>query len=43
MWNVMPVSIGDHGNAIGIGVTAEALIDYYMGMINMIDSLPVTD
>ena len=43
MWNVMPLSIGDHGNAIGIGVTAEALIDYYMGMINMIDSLPVTD
>lgn len=43
IWNVMPLSTGDHGNAIGIGVTEEALLDYYMGMINMIESLPITD
>lgn len=43
IWNVMPLSRGDHGNAIGIGVTEEALLDYYMGMISMIESLPITD
>ncbi len=43
IWNVMPLSTGDHGNAIGIGVTEDALLDYYMGMIKMIESQPITD
>ncbi len=43
IWNVMPVSTGDHGNAIGIGVSKEVVLTYYLDMINMIDSLPVTE
>lgn len=43
IWNVMPISIGDHGNAIGIGVSEEQTMDYYNGMIQMIEALPVTD
>ena len=42
IWNVMPLSTGDHGNAIGIGVTEESLLDYYMGMITMIENQPIT-
>lgn len=41
IWNVMPVSKGDHGSAIGIGVSEEATMSYYNGMIDMIESLPV--
>lgn len=43
IWNVMPISVGDHGNAIGIGVSEEQTMDYYNGMIQMIEALPVTD
>lgn len=43
IWNVMPVSTGDHGNAIGIGVSKEAVVSFYLDMINMIEELPVTD
>lgn len=39
----MPVSTGDHGNAIGIGVDEESLLKYYMGMIAMIENQPITD
>ncbi len=43
IWNVMPVSTGDHGNAIGIGVDEESLLKYYMDMIAMIENQPITD
>lgn len=43
IWNVMPVSRGDHGNAIGIGVSEEVVMEFYLNMIKMIESLPVTD
>lgn len=43
IWNVMPVSTGDHGNAIGIGISEEQTMTYYNGMIQMIEALPVTD
>lgn len=39
----MPVSTGDHGNAIGIGVSEEQTMTYYNGMIQMIEALPVSD
>lgn len=41
IWNVMPLSIGDHGNAIGIGVSEEATMNFYNGMLDMINGLPV--
>ena len=37
----MPLSIGDHGNAIGIGVSEEATMNFYNGMLDMINGLPV--
>lgn len=40
IWNVMPLSTGDHGNAIGIGVDENSIMDYYNGMIEMIENLP---
>lgn len=40
-WNVMPLSIGDHGNAIGIGISEEYTMNFYHGIINMIENLPV--
>lgn len=43
IWNVMPVSKGDHGNAIGIGVSEDALMEFYLNMLNMVDNLPITD
>lgn len=43
IWNVMPLSTGDHGNAIGIGVSEEQTMEYYNGMIQMIEALPVTN
>ena len=43
IWNVMPLSTGDHGNAIGIGIDEQSLLDYYMGMITMIENQPITD
>ncbi len=43
IWNVMPLSTGDHGNAIGIGISEKATMDYYHGMLDMINSLPVTN
>lgn len=43
IWNVMPLSVGDHGNAIGIGVSKEQTMEFYNGMIAMIESLPVKD
>lgn len=43
IWNVMPVSKGDHGNAIGIGVSKETVMTFYTDMITMINGLPVTD
>lgn len=43
VWNVMPLSTGDHGNAIGIGVDEETLLNFYMGMIKMIENQPITD
>lgn len=43
IWNVMPLSTGDHGNAIGIGTSKEALVDFYMGMITMIENQPITN
>ena len=39
VWNVMPVSTGDHGTAIGIGVSEEAVMDFYNGIIEMIENL----
>lgn len=41
IWNVMPLSTGDHGNAIGIGVSEEQTMEFYNGMIDMIEKLPV--
>lgn len=41
IWNVMPVSRGDHGNAIGIGVSEEITMELYLDMIDMIEKLPV--
>lgn len=41
IWNVMPISTGDHGTAIGIGTSEAATMDYYNGIIDMIESLPV--
>lgn len=43
IWNVMPVSRGDHGNAIGIGVSEEITMELYLDMIEMIESLPATN
>lgn len=43
IWNVMPVSVGDHGNAIGIGVSEEQVVGFYVDMIKMIETLPITD
>ena len=43
IWNVMPLSTGDHGNAIGIGVSKEEVVSFYLDMINMIEGLPVND
>lgn len=43
VWNVMPVSKGDHGNAIGIGVSEEITMEFYLNMLEMIESLPVTE
>ena len=43
IWNVMPVSTGDHGSAIGIGVSEELTTGFYLDMISMINSLPVTN
>ncbi|MBQ8574781.1 MAG: lipase [Clostridia bacterium] len=43
IWNVMPTSIGDHGNAIGIGVSEEITMEFYLNMIEMIEKLPVTN
>ena len=39
VWNVMPVSTGDHGTAIGIGVSEEAIMSFYNGIIEMIENL----
>lgn len=39
IWNVMPVSVGDHGNAIGIGVSEESIMGFYNGIIDMIENL----
>ncbi len=39
IWNVMPVSTGDHGNAIGIGVSEKAIMEFYNGIIDMIENL----
>lgn len=43
VWNVMPLSTGDHGNAIGIGVSEEQTMEFYNGMIQMVEALPVTN
>lgn len=40
IWNVMPVSVGDHGSAIGLGSDMDELSEFYLGIVNMIDSLP---
>lgn len=42
IWNVMPDSVGDHGNAIGIGVSEEQAMEFYNGMIDMIEALPIS-
>ncbi len=42
IWNVMPLSTGDHGNAIGIGVSEDITMEFYLNMIDMIERLPVT-
>ncbi|MCQ2470611.1 MAG: lipase [Clostridia bacterium] len=42
IWNVMPLSRGDHGNAIGIGVRKDYLVNFYDQMLSMIDSLPAS-
>jgi triacylglycerol lipase len=41
IWNVMPLSTGDHGTAIGIGTTEASTMEYYNGMISMVESLPI--
>ena len=43
IWNVMPLSTGDHGSAIGIGISEELTMSFYLDMISMINSLPVTN
>ena len=43
IWNVMPLSTGDHGNAIGIGIPENETMNFYNGMLNMINNLPVTN
>ena len=40
IWNVMPLSTGDHGNPIGLGVSEKYLMNFYHGMLDMIESLP---
>ena len=35
----MPLSTGDHGNAIGIGVSEEEIMKFYNGIIDMIEGL----
>lgn len=42
IWNVMPLSDGDHGNAIGIGVSEGELLSFYLDMIKMIENQPIT-
>ncbi len=42
IWNVMPLSDGDHGNAIGIGVSEGELLSFYLNMIKMIENQPIT-
>lgn len=42
IWNVMPLSRGDHGSAIGIGTDEESVMEFYNGIISMIEALPVT-
>lgn len=40
IWNVMPVSTGDHGSAIGLGSSEEAVMEFYISMIETINSIP---
>lgn len=40
IWNVMPLSTGDHGNPIGLGVSEEYLMNFYHGILDMVNGLP---
>lgn len=40
IWNVMPLSTGDHGNPIGLGVSEKYLMNFYNGMFEMFENLP---
>lgn len=42
VWNVMPVSRGDHGNAIGLGTSEKAVMSFYCDMLDMLNALPTT-
>ncbi len=39
IWNVAPVSVGDHGRVIGLGATAQEVHTFFTGLFEMIDSL----
>lgn len=41
IWNVMPLSVGDHGSAIGLCSDMDELSAFYMNIVKMIDALPV--
>lgn len=40
VWNVMPVSTGDHGTAIGLFADEEQTKEFYLEMCEMLNALP---
>ncbi len=40
VWNVMPVSVGDHGTAIGLFADEEKTHEFYLEMCEMLNALP---
>lgn len=40
IWNVMPVRRGHHGTVIGLGADTQQTRDFYLELINMINSRP---
>ena len=40
IWNVMPVRRGHHGTVIGLGADTQQTRNFYLELINMINSRP---
>ena len=41
-WNVMPTLPGDHGTVIGLNADSGKTLQFYLDMMQMIESLPKT-